>query len=133
MVVSSENISSIHFIRMTGIAILTRQGGKGLGNVRLDGNGPSLPRLSWQSLELNKLSLLLCLLLLLSVNLDSVQELFSAFRVFDVLYSDIDSLFEVSTVDDFVADNTDSSGGDVVNDTGFAVVDYTSVNTDYLN
>ena len=57
------------------------------------------------------------------IALDAVEELLSALRVLDVLDSDIDSFLHVSAVDDFVADDSYSSGGDVVDDSGFTVVD----------
>lgn len=103
---------------------LTRPGGKGLGNVVVDGNNPSLSGLSGESLEENVLALLLGLLLLGGVRLDTVKELLSALGVTDVLNSDVDTLLHVSAVDNLVDDHTNSSGGDVVNDTGLAVVDY---------
>jgi hypothetical protein len=93
-----------------------------LRSIPLEADSPSLSGLSRQPLQLNGLSLLLCLLLLQSVGLDSVKELLSTFRVLDVLDSDVDSLLHVSTVNDLVADDTDGSGGDVVDDTGFTVV-----------
>jgi hypothetical protein len=65
--------------------------------------------------------------LLCGVGLDSVQELLSALGVLDVLNSDVDSLLHVSTVDDLVADDSNTSGRDVVDDTGLSVVDYMSV------
>lgn len=103
---------------------LTRPGGKGLGNVVVDGNNPGLSGLSGESLEENVLTLLLGLLLLGGVRLDTVKELLSALGVTDVLNSDVDTLLHVSAVDNLVDDHTNSSGGDVVNDTGLAVVDY---------
>lgn len=103
---------------------LTRPGGKGLGNVVVDGNNPSLSGLSGESLEENVLALLLGLLLLGGVRLDTVEELLSALGVTDVLNSDVDTLLHVSAVNNLVDDHTNSSGGDVVNDTGLAVVDY---------
>jgi len=70
------------------------------------------------------LSLLLGLTLLGGVRLDTVQEFLSAFRVTDVLDTDVDSLLHVSAVDDLVADDSDTTLGNVVDDTGFAVVDW---------
>lgn len=103
---------------------LTRPGSKGLGNVVVDGNNPGLSGLSGESLEENVLALLLGLLLLGGVRLDTVKELLSALGVTDVLNSDVDTLLHVSAVDNLVDDHTNSSGGDVVHDTGLAVVDY---------
>lgn len=103
---------------------LTRPGGKGLGNVVVNGNNPGLSGLSGESLEENVLALLLGLLLLGGVRLDTVKELLSALGVTDVLNSDVDTLLHVSAVDNLVDDHTNSSGGDVVNDTGLAMVDY---------
>lgn len=102
---------------------LTRNGGESLGSVVLDADGPGLSWLGGESLQQNLLSGLLGSLLLLGVRLDSVEELLSALGVSDVLDSDVDSLLNVSTVDDLVADDSDTSWGDVVNDTGLAVVD----------
>ena len=106
---------------------LTRQSSQSLGNVALDGHLAGLAGLRWQTLERNVLPGRLCLLLLLGVGLDTVQELFPALRVLDVLDPDVDALLEVSAVDDLVADDTDGPGGHVVDDTGLAVVDWVSV------
>lgn len=89
----------------------------------MDGNNPGLSGLSRESLEQNLLALFLGLLLLGGVGLDTVKELLSALGVTDVLNSDVDTLLHVSTVDDLVDDHTNSSGGNVVNDTGLAVVE----------
>lgn len=86
-----------------------------------------MPSLSWLDglpLEDNLLSGLCGLNLLCGVGLDSVQEFLSALGVVNVLDSDIDSLLHVSTVDDLVADDSDTSGRDVVDDTGLSVVDF---------
>ncbi len=69
------------------------------------------------------LPLLLRLPLLHRVRLHSVQELLSTFGVVDVLDPEVDSFLHVTTVDNFVADHAYRSGGYIVYDAGFAVVD----------
>lgn len=72
-------------------------------------------------------SLLLSLPLKSSVPLNSGNELLSALGVLDVLDSEVDPLLEVSVSDDLEADDSDSSGRDVVNDTGLSVVELVEV------
>ena len=103
-------------------AQLTRKGGEGLGGVVLDRDGSGLSGLNRLPLQVDVLSLLLGLTLLGGVGLDSVQELLSALGVLDVLDTDVYSLLHVSAVDDLVADNSDTTLGHVVDDTGLAVV-----------
>lgn len=67
-------------------------------------------------------SLLLRLSLLGRIALHPVQKLLPTFGVFDVFHSQVDSLFKVSTVDNLVTDDSDTSGGDVVDDSSFTVV-----------
>ena len=83
----------------------------------------SLTGLDGLPLEDNLLSGLGGLDLLGGVGLDSVQEFLSALGVLDVFDSDVDSLLHVSTVDDLVTDDSNTSGRDVVDDTGLSVVD----------
>jgi len=68
-------------------------------------------------------SLLLGLPLKSSVPLNSGNELLSALGVLDVLDSEVDPLLEVSVSDDLEADHSDSSGRDVVDNTGLSVVE----------
>jgi hypothetical protein len=67
-------------------------------------------------------SLSLGLPLLGSVALNPVQELLPALGVLDMLNTEVDTLLHVSTVDDLVADNSDTTWGNVVYDTGLTVV-----------
>lgn len=110
---------------------LTRLGAQSLGDVVLDADNPGFTGLSGETLELNKLSLGLCLLLLLGVDLDALEELFTAGRVTNVLDTDVDALLNVSPVDDLVGNDTDTTLGDVVDDTGLAVVDWGSARDEY--
>lgn len=64
---------------------------------------------------------LLCLHMRIVVPLHTIQELLPALRVLDVLNTDIDSLLDVATVDNLVDDDTDSAGGNVVDDTSATI------------
>ena len=53
-----------------------------------------------------------------TIPLDSRQEFLTAFRMLDVLDSDVDPLLNVSVADDLVHDDPDCGFGDVVYDSG---------------
>ena len=55
------------------------------------------------------------------VPLDTVKELLPALRVPDVLHPDVHPLLDVTVADDLVDDDTDSVGGDIVDDTSATV------------
>lgn len=101
---------------------VVRNGRERLGDVLLGRDGVSFPRLSGQSLEHDLLSLFLGIPLLGSILLDSLEELVSTLGVLDVLDSEVDSLLHLAVAYGLVDDDTDSSRGDVEDDTGSAVV-----------
>lgn len=82
-----------------------------------------LTGLSGETLELDVLSLGLGLPLLGSVALDTVQKLLPALGVLDVLNTEVDTLLHVTAVDNLVANDTNTSGGNVVDDTSLSVVE----------
>lgn len=68
-------------------------------------------------------SLLLGLLLKGSVPLDTGNELGPALGVLDVLNAEVDALLKVAVADDLEDDNSNTARGDVVDDSGLAVVE----------
>ena len=54
----------------------------------------------------------------LVVPLDTVKELLPAFRVTDVLDTDVHALLDVAVADDLVDNDSDGVGGNVVDNTG---------------
>ena len=57
----------------------------------------------------------------LVVPLDTVKELLPAFRVTDVLGTDVHALLDVAVADNLVDDNADCAGRDVVDNTSPAI------------
>ena len=57
----------------------------------------------------------------LVVPLDTVKELLPAFRVTDVLDTDVHALLDVAVADNLVDDNADRAGRDVVDNTSPAI------------
>jgi hypothetical protein len=55
------------------------------------------------------------------VLLDTVKELLSALRVFNVFNADVYALFDIAVPDDFVNDHTDSVWCYVVDDAGATI------------
>lgn len=102
---------------------IVSDGGDRLWDVVLRADGVSLPGTDGLALQVEMDTLLLGLPLLDGVLLDTAQEILTRARVLKVLDADVDALLHVSVADALVADNTESGLGDVVDDTGLAVVD----------
>lgn len=102
---------------------IVSDGGDRLWDVVLRADGVSLPGTDGLALQVEMDTLLLGLPLLNGVLLDTAQEVLTRARVLKVLDADVDALLHVSVADALVADNTEGGLGDVVDDTGLAVVD----------
>jgi hypothetical protein len=61
--------------------------------------------------------------LLLSVFLDTIQEFLTALGVLDMFDAEVHTLFHVAATDLLVDDHTDSGLGDVVDNTGTAIIE----------
>lgn len=102
---------------------IVRNGRNGLRHVVLRADCPGLPWPSGLSLQVDMDTLLLRRALLDSVLLYSLDELLPRARVLDVLDAGVNALLHVAVVDTLVDDDTNGGLGDVVDDTGFTVVD----------
>lgn len=96
--------------------------GKSLWQVLLGRDGACWAWLSRQTLQADLFTLLLCVPLLGCVVLDTVQEVVTALGVLDVLHSQVHPLLNLAVAHCLVDDHTNGTWGDVVYDTGSAVV-----------
>lgn len=101
---------------------LVRNGRHRLRRVLGDRDGVCLPRENVDTLQRDTLALLFCSGMCIMVALHPVQELLPAFRVPHVLDTEVHPLLDVAVADDLVDNDTDSVGGDVVDDSSPSVV-----------
>ena len=101
---------------------VVRDGSDRLGEVLGGLDDVGFTGLNSLSLQVQVHTLLLGLALLDGVLLDTVEELLSGAGVGDVLDTDVEALLEVAVADTLVDDDTNGGLGDVVDDTGLAVV-----------
>lgn len=99
------------------------QRGDSLRRVVGQGDRVGFPGKSGLSLDLNSHTVGPGLLLGLGVGLDSLDEVLTRSGGRDVLDSDVDALLDVAVLDLLVDDDADRALGNVVDDTGLAVVD----------
>lgn len=102
---------------------VVRDGGDGLGHVAVGADQVSLAGHDGLALDLQGGAFLLGLGLLGGVLLDTLEEVLTGARVLDVLDADVDALLHVAVLDDLVQEDADGGLGDVVDNTGLAVVD----------
>jgi hypothetical protein len=102
---------------------LVRQRDKSLRRVVGQRDGVGIAGLYGLTLQIDSLAGGASVLLLLSVLLDTLQEVVTGAGGLDVLDLDVDALLDVASPDLLVDDDTDSGLGHVVNDTGLSVVD----------
>ena len=87
-------------------------------------NRPLLPRHRRLPLQMHVHALGLRLSHLGRILFDSVQKLLATAGEGDVLDADVDALFDVAVADALVDDDADGGFRDVVDDAGFAMVDF---------
>jgi len=85
---------------------------------------PGLSWHHWLSLQVDVDTVGLRLLLECCVALDTSKELVSRSRLADVLNSDVDALLDVSVSDLTVQDDSNGGLGDIVDNTGLAVIHF---------
>ena len=116
-----RNKTWVHSKRSSSDGGLVRNGRERLRRVVLGGDGVCGGGEDGEALEVYALALCLCLCVELAVALDAVDELLPALGVPDVLNTDVYSLLDVSVANNLVDDDTNGTGGDVVDDTSATI------------
>lgn len=97
-------------------------GRNGLGGIALGADEVGLTGHDGLSLQVQSHALLTGLQFLCGVLLDTFDEVLTGARVPNVFGPDADALLDVAVADDLVEEDTDRGLGNVVDDTGLAVV-----------